>query len=101
MVGAMKDPAAGNLDRIQIIKGRVDKKGNRYEKIYDVAVSEGRSIDADGRCRTPVGNTVDEQKATYLNNIGDTELRAIWTDPDFSDQLIKSSLSSFRTVGLR
>ena len=87
MVGAMKDPAAGNLDRIQIIKGWVDKKGNRFEKIYDVAVSDDRSIDADGRCRTPVGNTVDEQKATYLNNIGDTELRAIWTDPGFDPEV--------------
>ena len=87
IVGAMKDPAAGNLDRIQIIKGWVDKKGNRFEKIYDVAVSDDRSIDADGRCRTPVGNTVDEQNATYLNNIGDTELRAIWTDPDFDPEV--------------
>jgi len=87
MVGALKDPAAGNLDRIQIIKGWVDKKGNRHEKIYDVAVSDGRTIDADGRCRTPVGDTVDTENATYLNNIGDAELRAIWTDPDFDPEM--------------
>jgi hypothetical protein len=84
MVGAMKDPWSGRLDRIQIIKGWVDDKGERHERIYDVAVADGRSIGSDGRCRTPVGNTVDEANATYLNNIGDAELRAVWRDPDFN-----------------
>jgi hypothetical protein len=87
MVGAMKDPWSGNLDRIQIIKGWIDKGGKRQERIYDVAVSDGRTIDADGRCRTPVGDTVDVENATYLNNIGDAELRAVWTDPDFDPKL--------------
>ena len=84
MVGALKDPWSGNLDRIQIIKGWVDEQGERHEKIYDVVVSDGRKIDEEGRCRTSVGNTVDEENATYLNNIGDAELRAVWTDPDFN-----------------
>jgi len=84
MVGAQKDPWAGNLDRIQIVKGWVDEKGERHETLYDVAVSDGRKIGEDGRCKTPVGNTVDEKNATYLNNIGDAELRAMWTDPDFN-----------------
>ena len=29
------------------------------------------------------GNTVDVSTATYTNDIGDTELSAVWTDPDF------------------
>jgi hypothetical protein len=84
MVGAMKDPWSGNLDRIQIIKGWVDEDGERHERIYDVAVSDGRTIEADGRTRTPVGNTVDVSDASYLNNIGAAQLRAVWTDPDFN-----------------
>jgi hypothetical protein len=83
MVGALKDTWSGNLDRVQIIKGWIDDQGERQEKAYDVAVSDGRTIGADGRCRTPVGNTVDVADASYLNNIGDAELRAVWTDPDF------------------
>ena len=83
MVGAMKDPWSGNLDRIQIIKGWIDDDGERQERVYDVAVSDGRTIDGDGRCRTPVGNTVNVADASYLNTIGDAELRAVWTDPDF------------------
>ena len=87
MIGAMKDPWSGNLDRIQIIKGWIDENGERQERIYDVAVSDGREIDADGRCRTPVGNTVDTENARYLNTIGDAELRVTWTDPDFDPDL--------------
>ena len=84
MFGALKDPWSGNLDRIQVVKGWVDDDGERQERIYDVAVSHGRTIDEDGRCKTPVGNTVDEGDASYLNNIGDAELRAVWTDPNFN-----------------
>jgi hypothetical protein len=83
MIGAAKDPWSGNLDRIQLVKGYLDDEGNRQERIYDVAVSDDRTIDADGRCRTPVGNTVNTAEATYLNNIGDAEMRVMWTDPDF------------------
>ena len=83
LVGAMKDPWSGNLDRIQIVKGWVDESGKRHERIYDVAVSDGRKIEEDGRCKTPVGDTVDTGDASFLNTIGDAELRAVWTDPDF------------------
>jgi hypothetical protein len=86
MVGAMKDAWSGNLDRIQIIKGWIDSDGERQERIYDVAVSDGRTIDADGRCTTPVGDTVDVADASYLNTIGDAELRAVWTDPEFNPE---------------
>jgi hypothetical protein len=83
MVGALKDPWSGNLDRIQIVKGWVDEKGKRHERIYDVACAD-RGMTADHKCEGPIGNTVDEKNATYLNNIGDAELRAIWTDKDFN-----------------
>ena len=35
----------------------------------------------------PVGNTVDAKTATYKNSIGDTQLTAVWTDPDFDPTL--------------
>jgi len=83
MVFALRDPIGANLDRVQIIKGWLDAKGKTHEKIYDVAVSDGRTIDGDGRCKTPVGNTVDLDSASWTNTIGASELMAIWTDPDF------------------
>ncbi|NIM71082.1 MAG: DUF3604 domain-containing protein [Xanthomonadales bacterium] len=87
LVAALKDAIGANLDRIQIIKGWIDKDGNSQERIYDVAVSDDRQIDADGRCRTPVGNTVSLETATWSNTIGATELIEAWTDPDFDPDL--------------
>lgn len=83
MVQALRDPQSANLDRIQIIKGWLDSKGKVHERIYDVAVSNGRKIGRDGRSRQSVGNTVDLETATWSNSIGDTQLSALWTDPDF------------------
>jgi hypothetical protein len=83
VVWAQKDPESGNLDRIQIIKSFVNKWGRPGEAIYDVALSDNRKADAKTGKIPPVGNTVDIGKATYTNDIGDTQLSAVWTDPDF------------------
>ena len=83
MIRALRDPDGANLDRVQVIKGWIDAAGKTHERIYDVAVSDGREIGADGRCRTPVGSTVDVDSATFTNTIGDPLLGAHWVDPDF------------------
>jgi hypothetical protein len=83
LVAALKDPISGNLDRLQIVKGWLDAKGDIHERIYDVAVSGDRKIDGDGRCKTSVGNTVDVAKATWTNTIGASDLIGVWKDPDF------------------
>ena len=48
LVAALKDPYSGNLDRIQIVKGWVNKNGNTEEKVYDVVWSGDRSPFASG-----------------------------------------------------
>jgi hypothetical protein len=83
LVAAMKDPQGANLDRVQVVKGWVEADGNTQERIYDVAVSDGRSIGADGRCATAVGNTVDLNTGQYRNDIGAAELHTVWRDPHF------------------
>jgi hypothetical protein len=85
-VWALKDPESGNLDRVQIIKGWYDKRGYGFQKIYDVAWSDNRKPDPKTGKLPPVGNTVDIKKATYTNDIGDTQLSAVWTDPDFKPE---------------
>jgi hypothetical protein len=85
-VWALKDPESGNLDRIQIIKVFPNKWDRPGEKIYDVALSDGRVVDPKTGTAPPVGNTVDVKTATYTNDIGDTQLTAVWTDPDFDPQ---------------
>ncbi len=86
LVGAMKDPLSGNLDRVQIVKGWIDARGARQERVYDVAWSGGRQRGADGKL-PPVGNTVDVANATWTNTIGASELITVWTDPEFDPKL--------------
>jgi Protein of unknown function (DUF3604)/Sulfatase len=83
MVQALRDPDGANLDRLQIIKGWLDAEGKTHERIWDVAVSDGRTIGPDGRCQQPVGNTVNVAEATYTNAIGDAVLGGYWRDPAF------------------
>jgi len=83
LIRALRDPDGANLDRVQVIKGWLDDDGETQERIYDVAVSDGREVGADGRARAPVGNTVDIPTATFTNTIGATYLAAHWEDPDF------------------
>jgi hypothetical protein len=87
MVYALRDQIGANLDRIQIIKGWLDNEGKTHEAIYDVAVSDGRTISEDGRCKEPVGNTIDMEAATWTNTIGAAELNAVWVDPDFDPNI--------------
>jgi hypothetical protein len=86
LVAALKDPLSGNLDRAQIVKGWVDGSGERHEKVYDVAWSGDREVDADGALPA-VGNTVDVKNATWTNTIGAPELITVWTDPEFDPEV--------------
>jgi hypothetical protein len=82
MITAMKDPVGANLDRIQVVKGWLDKEGKPQEKVFDVALADKRTIGAGGKV-APVGNTVDLDTGNYTNTIGDAQLATLWTDPEF------------------
>jgi hypothetical protein len=82
LVAALRDPMGANLDRIQIIKGWLDAKGELHEKVHDVVWSGNRKPGADGKLPS-VGSTVDVANATWTNTIGAPELIAVWKDPDF------------------
>jgi hypothetical protein len=89
IVSALKDPIGANLDRVQMIKGWVDKSGVTHEQIYDVVWSDQARRARVGGKVPPVGDTVDLKTATYANSIGAAELTTVWTDPDF-DPAIKA-----------
>ncbi len=82
LVRALRDPDGANLDRIQIVKGWVGSDGESHEKVYDVALSDGREVGSDGKA-PPVGDTVELKTATYRNSIGAAMLETFWEDPDF------------------
>ncbi|GKS59344.1 hypothetical protein YTPLAS18_28710 [Nitrospira sp.] len=88
LVAALKDPIGANLDRIQIVKGWLDDKGEAHEKVYDVVWGDAdrRKPDASGKVPA-VGDTVDVANSTWTNTIGDPELIAVWKDPEFNPAL--------------
>jgi len=88
LVAALKDPYGANLDRIQVVKGWVDAKGQLQEKVHDVVwgSADKRKPGADGKL-PPIGNTVDVANALWTDTIGDPELITVWRDPDFDPKL--------------
>lgn len=83
LVSALKDPRGANLDRVQVVKGWLDGAGATHERVFDVALSDGRRVSRRTGKAPPVGSTVDVADASYRNTIGATELSTVWTDPDF------------------
>jgi len=86
VVWAVKDPTAGNLDRIQIVKGWTIN-GQSFEKLYDVVWSGDRKPDKWTSEIPPILSTVNVDEATYTNSVGATELKTVWSDPDFDPSL--------------
>ncbi len=87
LVWATKAPNSTNLQRLQIIKGWLDKKGKTREKVYDVACSDGLKPDPQThRCpydQRSLNATVDLNDCSYSATQGAVELKTVWTDPDF------------------
>ena len=83
VIRALRDVDGANLDRVQVVKGWMDRNGELHEQVYDVLCSDDRAINDRHRCERPVGNTVDIAAATFTNSIGDALMLAYWKDPDF------------------
>jgi hypothetical protein len=77
----MMDSLGDNLDRIQIVKGWLDGKGELQEKMHDMVWSGVRKRDRNGKVPSN-GSTVDVKNATWSNSIGATERIIVWKDPD-------------------
>jgi hypothetical protein len=62
--------------------GDSDLEGDYVAAGHDKGVPMGSDLGAAGKL-PPVGDTVNRETATYENSIGDTELTAVFTDPEF------------------
>lgn len=76
MLFALKDPEGASLDRIQVVKGWLDKQGKTHEKVFNVVMSGQRKIEADGSVKS-VGSTVDVANASFTNTIGAAQLAKV------------------------
>ena len=90
LVWAQRDKLGAPLQRVQIIKGWVEKSsGTPKEEIYDVACSDGLAVDpVTNRCPDN-GARVNINDCSISNDVGAGELKTAWVDPDF-DPTIKA-----------
>jgi len=86
LVWAIADPDGAPLQRTQIIKGWLED-GEHKEKVYDVACSNGLSVDPSSN-RCPDNDAwVDLSDCSISADSGSREMKVLWQDPEFqSDQ---------------
>ena len=100
LVWAQGDKNGAPLQRIQIVKGWIDmNSGTPYEKIYDVACSDGMIVDPiTNRCPDN-GARVNINDCSISQNVGATELKSIWIDPDFDSTVNKVPTEDTKVSG--
>ena len=79
---AVADPNTAQLQRIQIIKGWL-KNGEHQEQVYDVACSDGLTVDPQTHRCPNNGAQVDLADCSTTANVGAGELKTLWQDPNF------------------
>ncbi|MDG1012579.1 MAG: DUF3604 domain-containing protein, partial [Luminiphilus sp.] len=83
LVWAVSDAIGGvPLQRAQVIKGYV-KDGEHAEQVYDVACSDGLSVDPETHRCPDNGARVNLADCSITPDLGAAELKTIWQDPDF------------------
>jgi hypothetical protein len=82
LVWGFADPVSSGLQRAQVIKGYLED-GEHRETVYDVACSDGLTVDpATHRCPDN-GARVDLSDCSTSADVGAAELKTLWRDPDF------------------
>lgn len=83
LVWALRDPLGTSLQRLQVIKGWIDK-GVTKEQVFDVACSDGLKVDPISHRCPDNGATVDLTNCSVSKNVGADELKVVWQDPTFN-----------------
>lgn len=88
LVWATRDTKGAPLQRIQIIKGWVETiSGKPHEEIYDVACSDGLKVNPKTHRCPDNGARVNLSNCSISSNVGASELKNFWRDPDFDPDL--------------
>ena len=82
LVWAIADSMGAPLQRIQIIKGWLEN-GEHREEVYDVACSDGLVVNPSTFRCPDNGAKVDIENCSISKNLGASELKTFWVDPDF------------------
>ena len=80
---AAADPNTAKLQRVQIVKGWLEN-GEHQEQVYDVACSDGLSVDPQTHRCPDNGARVNLDDCSTTANVGAGELQTLWRDPKFT-----------------
>ena len=83
VVWAIRDPYSATLQRLQVVKGWVDAKGNTHEMVYDVACAGGVAVDAVTQRCPDNQASVDLETCAASASTGEEEMKVMWEDPQF------------------
>lgn len=81
IIWAMRDAMSAPLQRLQVVKVWTSG-GEVMEKVFDVACSDGGTVDANFRCPDN-GAAVDLTDCSISDDKGAPELKTFWRDPEF------------------
>ena len=82
IVWAARDANSAPLQRVQIIKGWL-KDGEPHEQVFDVACSDGLTVDATTHRCPDNGARVNLSDCSFSADRGAAELKALWQDPEY------------------
>ena len=86
LIWTVSDPLSNKLQRSQIVKGWVEN-GVHNEKVFDVVCSDGLKVDPSTHRCPDNGAEVNLNDCSTTANIGASELKTFWKDPEFNSDV--------------
>ncbi len=80
---AQADANSESLQRLQVIKGWIDKENKTHEQVFDVACAGGAVVNPDNNRCPDNGAKVNLSDCSTSAQTGDATLQTVWTDPSF------------------
>lgn len=81
---ASADASSAPLQRLQVVKGWIDARGETHEEVIDVACAGGATVNPETNRCPDNGARVDITTCAINPETGAAQLSALWSDPDFN-----------------
>ncbi len=85
VIWAARDVRSAPLQRLQIIKGWLED-GETHERVFDVACSDGLTVEAASHRCPDNGAKVNLSDCSISADRGAAELKALWHDPEYDER---------------
>jgi hypothetical protein len=85
-VWATQDPLDAPLQRLQMIKGWVDKRGQTHESVVDIACADGASVNPNTHRCSNTNASVNLKTCNFSLDSGASELKTLWQDPNYDPE---------------